>query len=224
VSRRFVGIDVGARVLHCAALDVDGSIVDHATLPPADGAGVARWCGDAAVVAIDAPETPSTAPHSDDVELAPKFRMARCGEIELGRRHGSWVSWVPPLEPPFPAWVEAGFRAYEALRDPEAPELLEVYPFAGFRALAGGGRPAKKQTERGREERAALLRSAGVAGVDLAAWSHHDLDALLAAVVARDRGRGSAERVSCGHDGSAIWLPAAPTRAARSRRPARGAS
>ncbi len=39
-------------------------------------------------------------------------------------------------------------------------------------------------------------------------WSHDSLDALMAALIARDRTEGRAEMVTCGHDESAIWLPA----------------
>jgi predicted nuclease with RNAse H fold len=208
---RYTGIDVGARALHCAALAEDGAVVDIAALPADDADALARWCAAAAVTAVDAPHAPSTAPHAADQALAPKFRRARCAEIELGRRYGSWVSWVPPAEPPFPGWMEAGFAAYDSLRRAGVPAVVEVYPVAGYRALARDRRLAKKQTEQGRRQRAELLGRAGVTGAALRARSHDELDALLAAVVARDHARGRATAVSCGHDGSAIWLPAQPS-------------
>jgi predicted nuclease with RNAse H fold len=202
------GVDVGARELHAAKLDLDGVVLGTATLAADDPAGVARWLAGAAMVAIDAPEAPSTAPHADDSSLAPKFRTARCAEIELGRRHRSWVSWATPASPPFPGWMETGFGVFEELRS-LGPELLEVYPHAGFRELAGRRRVARKQTASGRRERAGLLARAGIGGPDLAALSHHELDALMAAAIALERFRGSARRITCGHDGSAIWFPAA---------------
>jgi predicted nuclease with RNAse H fold len=210
MSGRLVGVDVGARTLHCAGTDPSGVSLDHAVLSADDRGALASWCAGAAVVAIDAPERPSTAPHADDRTLAPKFRAARCAEIELGRRHGIWVSWVAPGEPPFPGWMESGFRAFEALRRPGGPELLEVYPHAGFRELAGGRPLASKRTAAGRRERASLLARAGLAGDGVEALSHDAIDALVAALTARDRAYGGARRVTCGHDGSAIWLPDRP--------------
>ena len=207
-ARRLVGIDVGARELHCASVDSRAGLLDLAVLPAADPDALVRWCAGAAAVAIDAPEAPSTAAHAGDLGLAPKFRRARCAEIELGRRHGSWVSWIAPPDPPFPAWMETGFRAFAALRADRGPELLEVYPHACFRDLAGGRRLAAKQSVAGRRQRAELLAGAGLAIVGSEALSHHLMDALVAALTALHRTRGRARRVSCGHDQSAIWLPA----------------
>jgi predicted nuclease with RNAse H fold len=212
VSGGLVGVDVGARTLHCAGIEASGALADIALLPADEPGALARWCAGAAVVAIDAPESPSTAPHADDADLAPKFRPARCAEIELGRRHGIWVSWVAPGEPPFPGWMESGFRAFRALRVAGGPELLEVYPYAGFRELAGGRPPASKRSAAGRRERAALLAQAGLPGSGVAELSHDLIDALIAALIARDRAGGRARRVTCGHDGSAIWLPSAGRR------------
>jgi predicted nuclease with RNAse H fold len=210
VSGPFVGIDVGARWLHCAALDEHGHVLDRATLPAEERAVLAAWCDTAQVVAIDAPEAPSTTPHAAGTELAPKFRAARCAEIALGREHGIWVPWVAPAAPPFPAWMETGFAVYRALGRPGGPLLAEVYPYAGFLELADGRRPARKQTAAGRAQRAGLLARAGVRGAVFNALSHDELDALLAALIAMQRSRGLARRVSCGHDDSAIWLPARP--------------
>jgi predicted nuclease with RNAse H fold len=207
VSGGFVGIDVGARSLHCAALDEGGRILGSAVLPADDGTRLRAWCAGAAVVAVDAPESPSTAPHVVDAGLSPKFRAARCAEIELGRRHGCWVPWVAPQAAPFPSWMESGFAVYETLRGQGAARLIEVYPYAGFRALAGERLP-RKQTAAGRQARAEVLARAGVREDRRAARSHDTLDALMAALVARDCGAGRARAVSCGHDGSAIWLPA----------------
>ena len=205
---RFVGIDVGARTLHCASIDEQAVSVDRAALPAEDTEALAHWCADADAVAIDAPEAPSTAPHAEETGLSPKFRRARCAEIELGRRHGSWVSWVAPLGAPFPPWVETGFRAFATLRAAGTADLLEVYPYACFRALAGGRRPPRKQTLAGRSERVRLLAAAGVAVDRSVPLSHDFLDAAVAALTALDRAQGGARRVTCGHDASAIWLPA----------------
>ena len=205
MTERFAGIDVGERHLHCALLDADSRIVGCTTVEAGDSRALVSWCGAAQVVAIDAPEAPSTTPHAQCAELAPKFRAARCAEIELGRSHGSWVSWVAPAGPPFPAWMEAGFAAYHTL---DHAELLEVYPYAAFRELAGGRPPPKKRTTIGRWERVRLLSRAGIRGDALAAPPSHDrLDALVAALVALERFYGRGQRVTCGHDNSAIWLP-----------------
>lgn len=220
---RFIGIDVGARTLHCASVDEQGGTLAHVALPADDRDALARWCAGAAAAAVDAPEAPSTMPHLDDPRLSPKFRRARCAEIELGRRHGSWVAWVTPPGPDFPSWMKAGFRAFATLRAVGVPAPLEVYPYACFRALAGGRRLPRKQTDSGRRERAELLAGAGVAVGGAGALSHDLLDALVAALTALDQWRGRARRITCGHDGSALWLPG-PARPARRRPPARAAS
>ena len=227
MTARFAGIDVGERRLHCAVVDEGGRILECTTRPAGDLEALVAWCDGVSVVAIDAPQAASGLPHAGSTELPPKFRAARCGEIELGRRHGSWVSWVAPSGPPFPRWMEVGFEAFTRLGQLRGTELLEVYPHAAFRELAGGRRPPRKQSEAGRLERSELLRRAGLRGNASASAphrstlasselapaasaptrSHHVLDALAAALVALDRFRGRAVRVSCGHDDSAIWLP-----------------
>jgi predicted nuclease with RNAse H fold len=235
VTARFAGIDVGERQLDCALVDAGCRILECTTLSTTDPGELVDWCATAQVAAIDAPATPSTAPHADSGELAPKFRAGRCAEIELGRSHGSWVSWVAPTGPPFPRWMEAGFATYRALAALNGIEVIEVFPHAAFRELAGGRRLARKRSATGRRERAELLARAGLEGDELApgsaglaresharppaddalrpeaapahAPSHDVLDALAAALVALDRFRGRAQPVTCGHDGSAIWLP-----------------
>jgi predicted nuclease with RNAse H fold len=205
VTAAVAGIDVGERLVHCALVDATGRILDCTSLDAADTAALAGLCSATAVVAIDAPQSPSTSPHADRTDISPKFRSARCAEIELGRAHGSWVPWVAPTSPPFPPWMEVGFAVYDALA---GTELLEVYPYAAYRELAGGRRPARKSTPAGRAERTELLSQAGLRGELLADQPSHDtLDAVVAALVALDRFRGRARRVSCGHDDSAIWLP-----------------
>jgi predicted nuclease with RNAse H fold len=208
VTGRFAGIDVGERRVHCALVDPGGRILECRSLMTGDSRGLLSLCSGAWVVAIDAPEAPSRRPHADRTDLAPKFRGARCAEIELGRGHGSWVPWVAPVGPPFPGWMEVGFGLYRTLGGLNGTELLEVYPHAAFRELAGGRRPARKRTPAGRRERAELLSRAGLRGDALANELSHDLlDALVAAFIALDRSRGRARRVGCGHDDSAIWLP-----------------
>ena len=201
-----VGIDVGARRLDAVALDGDGRVVDTAVLAPADVAGLVAWATGARAVAVDAPDAWSTAPHADDDGLAPKFRSARCAEIGLGRFEGIWVPWTTPVEPAPGTWIDVGVRLFATLRD-AGHEPLVVFPHGTFRFLGGGRRPPKKQTVEGARARAGLLRAAGVSSPAMASWSHDALDAASAALVALHHTRGTARAVSCGHDGSAIWLP-----------------
>jgi predicted nuclease with RNAse H fold len=198
------GIDVGARRLHVVLLsqtaELEGSVFAATDLD-----SVANAVADARVIAIDAPQRPSNLPHACCVNLSPKFRRARCAEIALGREHGIWVPWVSPASRPADPWIEVGFDLFERL----SPRSVEVYPHASFRILAGGRRLPKKTSPAGAAARIELLRSAGVAAArGFETWSHDLLDAAVAAVTARDVADGSARRVSCGHDDSAIWLPA----------------
>jgi predicted nuclease with RNAse H fold len=101
--------------------------------------------------------------------------------------------------------METGLAVYEALTR-SGRVLLEVYPYAGFRQLAGGPLP-RKTTAAGRTQRVTLLRSAGVRRGHLKLWSHDSIDALLGALVARQYADGKALKATCGHDDSAIWLP-----------------
>jgi predicted nuclease with RNAse H fold len=102
--------------------------------------------------------------------------------------------------------MATGFAAYEALAETGTP-VLEVYPYSGFRELARGARLPRKTTAAGKRARAKILATAGTDAKRLR-LSHHDVDALLAAVVARDYAQGRARQVGCSHDDSAIWLPA----------------
>ena len=201
----FIGIDVGADRLHVASLDGSARVGAVALFSAAEVPELVAWVDGADVVAVDAPAQLSASPHADDVALSPKFRAARCAEIALGRQFGSWVPFVAPSSRPATAWMETGFDLYEALHQ-QSGAVIEVFPFAGYRLLAGR-RPAKKSTVQGLTERVGLLRRAGVSGAQLQMWSHDSLDALLGALVALHHAKGIAAKVSCGHDDSAIWLP-----------------
>jgi hypothetical protein len=87
-----------------------------------------------------------------------------------------------------------------------------VYPYAIFRALAGGGKLPKKTTAAGRRERWRILAGEMTLPPLHAAWGHDAIDALAAALVAGQHHDGRARPARCtvdGHrDGSAIWLPA----------------
>lgn len=203
---RVAGIDVSASRLHVAVLQ-DGVRVSAAEVVPAgDPDAILPLVRGCAAVAIDAPEAPSTAPHATDGTAPnPKFRTARCAEIGLGRTFGVWVPWVTPVDGPFPGWMTAGFALFAGLRG-LVPAVLEVYPHGVFRRL-GGSLPPKKQTDAGQRVRVDLLRAAGIHERGLRMWSHDALDALAAALVAHRAVTGDATPATCGHDGSAIWLP-----------------
>lgn len=205
---RAVGIDVGARRLHAVALDGAAALAATAVFDASDLDEVVAWARGAGQVAVDSPDRWSAAPHEGDIELAPKFRTARCGEIALGRDHRIWVPWTTPVGPA-PGWIHVGVDLFAALRD-AGHEPIEVFPNAAFRVLAGGRRLAPKRTAAGARSRVELLERAGVSRAPLQAWSHDTLDAGVAALVALHRERGTARPVTCGHDGSAIWLPARP--------------
>jgi predicted nuclease with RNAse H fold len=177
-------------------------------LPADDADAVVAWIGDDVPrVAIDAPSALSALAHADDESLAPKFRVARCGEIALGREAGIWVPWVSPCEGDEVApWIAVGLSLFFAFAE-AGVDAVETYPHGVFRRLAGRERIAPKSSAEGRAQRIGLLRAAGVREVTLPLWDHDGLDALAAALVAADP---SAEAVTCGHDGSAVWLPTTP--------------
>lgn len=202
----FVGIDLGQRRVHLVALDGSLSVGAAKVVDVEQLQSLRKVLESAYVVAIDAPEALCTSPHAADESLSPKFQSARCAEVALGREHSIWVPWVTPtIDKPLPPWMDVGFRVFELARASGA-QVVEVFPHAGFRILAGDRVPSK-QTAEGLRVRAELLQRRGVAIHALEMWSHDSLDALLAAVVAYDVGQGTAVRVGCGHDASAIWLP-----------------
>jgi len=210
-----LGIDVGARRHHAVVLDEQARVTDAVTFAASDARAVVRWAEGAAAIGIDAPDRWSTALHAGDALLSPKFRTARCGEIALGVVHGIWVPWTTPVAPSPGTWLSAGIDLFAALRA-GGHDPFEVYPHGVFRVLNHGGRPPSKRTTEGREERIRLLEAAGVD----AAWADmagHDLvDATAAALVALHRAQGRARPATCGHDGSAIWLPDPPARSRQS--------
>ncbi|HEX3394991.1 MAG TPA: DUF429 domain-containing protein [Acidimicrobiales bacterium] len=203
---RVIGIDVGSRHLDAVALDGMGRVTDIRTFAAADAGSVVDWVGPAAAVAIDSPDDWSTAPHATDATLSPKFRTARCAEIGLARDHGIWVPWTTPVTPQTQTWISAGIDLFAALRA-AGHDPVEVYPHGVFCVLDLGRRPPPKRTGEGRETRLRLLDAAGVS----ARWhdmsTHDAVDATAAALVARCHAEGDAIPATCGHDGSAIWLP-----------------
>ena len=110
----WVGLDVGLRRLHAVAIDEAGAVAWAAAFDPPEA--VARLEG-ADGVAVDSPGAWSTAPHAADETVPRKFRLARCGEIDLGRTHGIWVPWSTPPEPAPGTWMATGIALFDALRD-----------------------------------------------------------------------------------------------------------
>ncbi|MGI9079377.1 MAG: DUF429 domain-containing protein [Acidimicrobiales bacterium] len=203
---RAIGIDVGSRRLDAVALDGMGRVTDVGTFAAADAGAVVAWVGPAAAVAIDSPDRWSRAPHATDVTLSPKFRSARCAEIGLARDHGIWVPWTTPVTPQAQTWISAGIDLFAALRA-AGHDPVEVYPHGVFRVLNLGRRPPSKRTGEGRETRLRLLDAAGVSAPWPDMTTHDAVDATAAALVALHHAEGLAVPATCGHDGSAIWLP-----------------
>lgn len=202
-----VGIDVGASRLHLVAIGGGGRALAGDVVAADDVAGAVAWVQriDPVRVAVDAPSALSPGAHLDDVSLAPKFRAARCGEIALGRDVGVWVPWVsPPVgAPDVAAWIRVGLELFSELAA-AGVEAVETYPHAVFRALAGGERVPAKSSPAGLARRVELLREAGVVDPTLPLWGHDGLDAGAAALVAAS---ADPQVLTCGHDGSSIWLP-----------------
>jgi predicted nuclease with RNAse H fold len=202
-----IGIDVAADRLNCIALEMSGAFAGGRVFAANELAALSDWAAGADVIAIDAPAHLSTAPHSADDSLSPKFQRARCAEIALGRDHRVWVPWTSPTGPPIPGWIATGLKVYEALARTGPAELIEVFPYAGFRVLTRPARLPKKTSVAGIRQRTDALRVAGVRADALDLWSHDSVDAALGAIIALQRQKDAAVPVTCGHDDSLIWLP-----------------
>jgi predicted nuclease with RNAse H fold len=216
VPRAAFGIDVSAEAVFVAGLDLASppSVVLGAIVHPFDAGTLARLLRGAAAVAIDAPAGLSSRPHLGDRRLPPKFQRARCGEVAL-RGAGHSVPWVSPAEgDTLPSWMARGFDVWSVACGLGVP-VVETFPHAVFATLAGSVL-LHKQRPGGALARAGALAPLLATPAWLALWSHDGLDALAAAVVARQVAFRTARRVGCSpddrwatHDGSAIWLPAA---------------
>jgi Protein of unknown function (DUF429) len=216
VEERCIGIDLGASTIHVIVLSGPtngrGVVAAAGTFDATDIESVVALAHGATEIAIDAPAELSTAPHRDDAAISNKFRTARCGEIALGQRAKIWVPWVTPHDPTAVAgWMAVGFALWQALRE-VGHEPLEVYPAGVFRTLAGERVPSKS-TRAGLRARIALLEPHVDPPPAIEMWSHDGIDALGAAVTARQKRQGTAVRIAhtdAGCDGSAVWLPGPP--------------
>lgn len=110
--------------------------------------------------------------------------------------------------------MEVGLELHASLRAATKATVIEVYPHACFRMLAGGAALPKKSSAAGAARRVDLLRQRGLTAQCLEMWSHYAVDAAVAAVTAVQRYDGKALEVLCGEesgcepDGSRMWLPA----------------
>lgn len=203
--RMFVGIDVGADRLHAAVIDEDARLVGGRLF--VEDSEAVEWAASARAIAIDAPASLSTAPHLEDMELGRKFRTGRCAEVGLGRSHRIWVPWVTPTpEMVVQPWIQRGFNLFADFAE-AGHTPIEVFPYAGYRVLAGTTKLPPKSKPVGLIARARLMEAAGVHSSILECLSHDSLDAVLAALVAKRFIEGTAVAATCGHDDSAIWLP-----------------
>lgn len=208
------GIDVAAEALHVVALDLGSppSVVLSELIHPVEGERLANLLRAGSVVAIDAPAARSDSPHDGDRRLPPKFRRARCGEVAL-RNAGHAVPFVSPSrDDPVPPWMATGLLVWDVATS-LGLEAVETFPHAVFNTFAGS-RLLHKQRPAGVLARAGVLSPLLRVPAWLTMWSHDGLDALAAAVVARQVHDGTARRVDCSddsdwpvHDDSAIWLP-----------------
>lgn len=208
-----VGIDLGASTIHAVVLTgpagARATVLHAQAFDASDIDAVVALAPDATSIAIDAPSELSTAPHRDDTTISNKFRAARCGEIALGQQRKIWVPWVTPgAGQPLAGWMSVGFDLWAAFRA-AGKDPVEVYPAGVFRTLAGRRIPSKS-TRAGLDVRIELLEPHVELPHGIQMWSHDGIDALAAAVTARQHAAGTAQGI--GHtpptcDGSAIWLP-----------------
>lgn len=219
-SKVYAGIDIGSVDIHWVGIDYNRGVLSAGLHEAGDLGDLVDWCVErcrgAVVVCVDAPDRLSTNAHTGDEgepQLSRKFRSARCAEVALGREYKCWVPWVTPISrADCPPWMLVGFAVFEAL-SAAGIDAIETYPHAGFRELASRKRLPAKSKVAGRSARAALLESAGLRVGCLSMWTDHALDACLAALVALEHAQGIARGAGCGHDGSVIWMPNAPTAA-----------
>ncbi|MBW3619986.1 MAG: DUF429 domain-containing protein [Actinobacteria bacterium] len=211
MKRRHWGVDVGTRALHAVAIDDDGRLAGAVVVAPARVAELVERVAGAPAVGVDAPDRWSLAHHAGDDRLPGKFRTARCGEIQLRHEFGYPVPWTTPVATGArTGWMEVGFEVHAALR-PVAGEVVEVFPHAAFLHLAGRRTLPAKASPAGARVRADLLAARlDVDAGELLLWSADALDALAAALTARDVAAGRSDVARCPDhpDDSAIHLPA----------------
>lgn len=196
----YVGIDVASnRPCNLVIIDAELRFVE------------ARWSSDRlaaathlsrsypdAIVAVDAPRRLNQGLMAEDafregLDVPPKpdkHRNCRVCEYQLSRRNVPL--YFTPHENP-PAWMQVGFRWYEALVKAGygdyplgevhgPPCVIEYYPHASFVGLLGGI-PPDKATYEGRKARVELLRRLD-SGCDFGVSTADMIDAMVGAVTA----------------------------------------
>ena len=176
----YIGIDptAGKRPMNFAVLD------DNLRPFVLDGAGgldevlAAVLAYPAAVVAVDAPQSPNgglmaSAAYREQLSPPPapgRFRNYKVCEYQL-RSRGIGLYVTPVDEAAAPGWMQMGFQLYAALRQAgfelhrpgsvAARQFLEVHPHACFSVLLGR-LPLQKNLLEGRLQRQLVLYRAGV--------------------------------------------------------------
>ncbi len=173
----FIGVDLtaGARPITHVVLNARRDIVAQGDTD-FDGAVEAISQYPRAVCAIDAPQGHNAGLMADpDYRRglglrahSARYRTYRVCEYEL-RRRGIGLYNTPPDPGSAPAWMQAGWRFYAALRaagfmiwPADGPrQMMEVHPHASFTAVLAR-RPLKKTALEGRLQRQVALYRAGV--------------------------------------------------------------
>jgi predicted nuclease with RNAse H fold len=176
----YIGIDptAGRRPMNFAVLDGDLQplVLDGTGGLPEVLAAVAGY--PAAVVAVDAPQSPNGGLMASDdyrAALVPppapgRFRNYKVCEYQL-RQRGIGLYVTPADEAAAPSWMQMGFQLFAALRqagfEPYQPgslaarQVMEVHPHACFSVLLGH-LPLQKNLLEGRLQRQLVLYRAGV--------------------------------------------------------------
>ncbi len=208
---RVAGIDVAATRPSTAVLVEDGHVARWSALAgPED---LRLWLDELrpTVVAIDAPSGLSKGLLAQPEDGSKPYNGRVC-DRELRRRSISLYE-VPSTREELDSWMEMGLQLYEACetagyRIPvevgQEPSAIEVYPYASFCVLLGG-RPEKKTTVRGIDQRFEALRRFGLVWDDRK--DHDSLDALAAAATAHAYRGGRATALGDPSE-ALIWLPA----------------
>jgi predicted nuclease with RNAse H fold len=241
-SSTFVGIDVAARRFDVAVLDTARRPISFPPVFTEIEALVSALARElpCCQIAIDAPQRTCEGLLADPVYretvIPPpppdRYRNARECDYQLTRRR------LPPYLVPrsyadCAAWMQTGFRLYDALLRtgrwtlfdgvPGPNRLLEVYPFAAFAVLLGGIPPPKYRPEGRAARREALRAALGWDHGDALSDNHHALDALAAAYTAWAFEAGRGAWVGNPREGLML-LPAPPLERYRGNIPAPGSS
>ncbi|MEA3402310.1 MAG: DUF429 domain-containing protein [Armatimonadota bacterium] len=207
-ASHFIGIDIAA-ARPCDVIVADGDLRVLEMMRCGGPEAAARDLHQRfphAVIAVDASRAPNAglmdqADYRAELRPVPppeRYHDCRVAEYELIRRG---VSLYLTPSGAVPAWMEAGFRWYEALfaagysdhsrgKATGPGTVIEYYSHASFVALLGG-RPPKKSSPEGRRLRVQALREAGMEA-DFGIMTADMLDAAVGCLTARRFARGEA--------------------------------